>query len=198
MTKLNFDYQGKSYHSDASIMCQPSLIKLEQQACESDLLLRLKVGRPLNLWSLKLVVAQALEAERIQIWGEMKAWAYGGVKGLQLDTMRVHPEAPAGVGDLIWAGTMAWALETTPCKQARLLAICDESRQHHLLVRYFRQRGFLAIRKVGAAPMDFPLRLVWGGAGELMVAKCSEVLERSVRRWQVCQDLDRFDQSSPA
>ncbi|HGY5540307.1 MAG: hypothetical protein AB8A49_05545 [Prochlorococcus sp.] len=179
-------------------MVQPSLIKLEQQACDAGLLLRLKVGRPLNLWSLKLVVAQALKAERIQIWGELKAWAYGGVKGLQLDTMRVHPEAPAGVGDLIWASTMAWALESTPCKQARLLAICDERRQHHRLIRYFRQRGFLAIREVGAAPMDFPLRLVWGGAGTLMVAKCSEVLDRSGRRWQTCQELIRSGQSSPA
>ena len=179
-------------------MTQLSLIELEKQASDAGLLLRLKEGRPLNLWSLKLVVAEALDANRIQLWGEMKAWAYGGVKGLQLDTMRVHPEAPAGVGDLIWASTMAWALEATPCKQARLLAICDAGHQHHRLIRYFRQRGFLTVRELGAAPMDFPLRLIWGGAGALMVGRCSEVLERNGRRWQTCRGLDRRDHSSPA
>ena len=87
---------------------------LEVQARERGLLLRLKVGRPLGLWSLRLVVAEQLAADRLQLQGEMKAWAYGATTGLQLDTMRVRPQAPAGTGDLIWAATMAWALESTP------------------------------------------------------------------------------------
>lgn len=58
---------------------------LEAQARERGLLLRLKVGRPLGLWSLRLVVAEQLPADRLQLQGEMKAWAYGATTGLQLD-----------------------------------------------------------------------------------------------------------------
>jgi len=103
---------------------------------------------------------------------------------LQLDTMRVLPASPSGVGDLIWAATMAWALESTPCRRARLLAIRDDDRQHRRLVRYFRQRGFTPVREVAAAPADLPLRLVWGGAGVLMSADCSSVLTLSEQRWR--------------
>ena len=99
--------------------------QLEREALGAGLLLRLKVSRPLNLWSLRLVVADYLEPNKVRILGEMKAWAYHGVNGLQLDTMRVHPNAPVGAGHLVWAATMAWALEETPCEKARLLAICD-------------------------------------------------------------------------
>ena len=163
---------------------RPSLSELESQARERRLLLRLQVGRPLNLWSLKVVVAEELAESRVQLWGEMKGWAYGGEKGLQLDTMRVRSDSPPGVGDLIWAATMAWALEATPCRQARLLAIRDGDNQYQRLVRYFQQRGFSTVREVGSAPLDLSLRMVWGGAGALMVANCSEVLDRSWRRWQ--------------
>ena len=55
---------------------------LEAQARERGLLLRLKVGRPLGLWSLRLVVAEQLAADRLQLQGEMKAWAYGATTGL--------------------------------------------------------------------------------------------------------------------
>ena len=113
----------------------------------------------------------------------MKAWAYGGTGGLQLDTLRVLPGAPSGCGDLIWAATMAWALESTPCRRARLLAIRDDDRQHRRLVRYFQAKGFQSVREVQAALLDLPLRMVWGGAGELMVGDCAVVLEGAVQRW---------------
>ena len=71
----------------------------------------------------------------------MKAWAYSGEKGFQLDTMRVHSLATNSIGHLIWASTMAWALEETPCKSARLLAINDDTQQHKILIRYFQRRG---------------------------------------------------------
>ena len=71
---------------------QSMLEQLEAEARDRGLLLRLQVGRPLGLWSLPLE--------------EMKGWAYSAATGLQLDTMRVMPKAPAGVGDLIWAATM--------------------------------------------------------------------------------------------
>ena len=141
------------------------LEQLESEALERGLLLRLQVGRPLGLWSLRLVVAQTNAAGRLLLQGEMKGWAYGAKAGLQLDTMRVQPHADAGVGDLVWAATMAWALEMTPCRRARLLAIRDAEQQHLRLVRYFRQRGFSMEREVEAALWDLPLRMVWGGAG---------------------------------
>ena len=114
----------------------------------------------------------------------MKGWAYGASNGLQLDTMRVVPGSPAGVGDLVWAATMAWAMEATPCRKARLLAIRDDDRQHGRLVRYFRQRGFQPERDVAAAVWDLPLRMVWGGAGALMSGSVEQVLERSLRGWR--------------
>ena len=90
------------------------LDQLEGQARERGLLLRLQVGRPLGLWSLRLAVAEPTADSHLRLLGEMKAWAYGTSRGLQLDTMRVLPSVPAGVGDLIWAATMAWAIEATP------------------------------------------------------------------------------------
>ena len=50
------------------------LDQLEMEARERGLLLRLQVGRPLGLWSLRLVVARS-QSERLQLLGEMKAWA---------------------------------------------------------------------------------------------------------------------------
>ena len=159
------------------------LAQLESQAVEAGLLLRLKVSRPLNLWALRLVVAENLEPNKIRILGEMKAWAYAREKGLQLDTMRVSSNASRGVGHLVWAATMAWSLDETPCKQARLLAIRDDEKQHAVLVRYFARRGFRTIKEVGAAPLDLPLRMVWGGSGSLMLADCREVYQSSLSLW---------------
>ena len=78
---------------------------------------------------------------------------------------------------------MAWALESTPCRRARLLAIRDAEGQHRRLVRYFQQRGFHTVREVEAAVWDLPLRMVWGGAGALMTADCAEVQHRAQQRW---------------
>ena len=159
------------------------LDQLEKQARQRDLLLRLQVARPLGLWSLRLVVARS-HSQRLQLLGEMKAWDYGAPRGLQLDTMRVLPGAPAGSGDLIWAATMAWAMEVTPCRKARLLAIRDDDKQHQRLVRYFRRRGFEPVREVQAALWDLPLRMVWGGAGALMIGDCAQVRDRAVQCWR--------------
>lgn len=163
---------------------QSMLEQLEAEARDRGLLLRLQVGRPLGLWSLRLVVAQQGSSGNLLLLGEMKGWAYSAATGLQLDTMRVMPKAPTGVGDLIWAATMAWAQEATPCSRARLLAIRDDEQQHRRLVRYFRQRGFSKSRDVEAALWDLPLRMVWGGAGALMSGDVATVLERSLRGWR--------------
>ena len=160
------------------------LSELGEQALKAGLLLRLKVNRPLGLWALRLVVADYLTPNKVRILGEMKAWAYSGVNGLQLDTVRIHPNAPGGVGNLVWSATMSWALESTPCKKARLLAICDDDYRHKCLVRYFSMRGFKIIREVGSSPIDLPLRMVWGGSGSLMGADCLDVLKTNYRLWQ--------------
>ena len=170
-----------------------SVSELGEQALEAGLLLRLKISRPLGLWMLRLVVAEHLEPNKVRILGEMKAWAYKGVHGLQLDTIRVLPEVSGGVGYLVWAATMAWALESTPCKTARLLAICDDEYRHACLVRYFSIRGFKLIREVGSAPIDLPLRMVWGGSGSLMVGDCNDVFHRNIRLWRNFNQLSSCD-----
>ena len=159
------------------------LDRLEAEAQQRGLILRLKVGRPLGCFSLRVVVGRSGDHGRLLLQGEMKGWAYPAERGLQLDTMRVLPTATSGTGDLIWAATMAWATDVTPCRSARLLAIDDDDRQHRRLVRYFQQRGFSSVRRVDAAVWDLPLRWVWGGVGLLMRAEVDQVLQRSLRGW---------------
>lgn len=161
------------------------LEQLEREAQQRALILRLKVGRPLGLFSVHVAVgSRSDDAARLVFQGELKAWAYPARHGLQLDTMRVVPGAPPGTGDLIWAATMAWAQGSTPCSRARLLAIRDDERQHRRLVRYFNRRGFSSVREVNAALGDLPLRMVWGGAGVLMSGDLQTVLTRSLREWR--------------
>ena len=164
-------------------MNKPNLAILEREASDRGLLLRIQVRRPLNIWSFRLVVAEMTTKDKIKLWGEMKGWAYHNTKGLQLDVMKVAKNANSKVGDILWAATMAWALEETPCRSARLLAIYDDKNQHKILQRYFRRRGFKTVRNVGSSLFDLPLRLVWGGAGAFMVGDCEEVLDRSYRSW---------------
>ncbi len=160
-----------------------SLNELEKHAASKGLLLRIQERRPLKLWSLKLVVAQSVSDKRVKILGEMKAWAYAKKNGLQLDTMRVAPKTPTGIGDLIWAATMAWAIEKTPCRMARLLAISDEDTHHKKLLRYFKQRGFQVTKEIGSNPSDLPFRMIWGGAGTLMAGECKRIHHINCRRW---------------
>lgn len=163
-------------------MTLPSLAEIEQQAAARGLLLRLQVKQVLAVTTLRVVVARPREGQGPLLLGELKGWALPLPDGLQLDTMRVQGKDTQGVGALIWASTFAWALESTPCRSARLLAIRDNDQQHRRLVRYFRQLGFESVREVGAAVMDLPLRLVWGGAGLLMRGDIAAGLERISRR----------------
>lgn len=164
----------------------PTLAQLEQEARRRGLLLRLQVGRPAGLaWGLRVGVARRLDqadpASPLQLLGELKGWALPTTNGLRLDTMRVQGTDTAAVGPLIWAATFAWAMEETPCRSARLLAIRDGERQHRRLVRYFRRLGFTPLRELAGGPLDLAPRLVWGGAGLLMRGDCDEGLQRSVR-----------------
>ncbi len=161
-----------------------NLQALEREASKAGFLLRVQVRRPLGLWIIRIVVAKQIEPEKVIILGEMKAWAYSSINGFQLDTMRVSKDSPPSVGHLIWTSTMAWVLEATPCRKARLLAIRDNEKQNLRLVRYFSRRGFHSVREVGASPLDLLLRIVWGGAGTLMTGDCKEVLMKSYLLWQ--------------
>jgi len=161
---------------------RPSLAELEAEAQCRGLLLRLQVGRPLGVaWSLRVGVARR-QPQGLLLLGELKGWALPLATGLRLDTMRVQGQDTAAVGALIWAATFAWALEATPCRRARLLAIRDQEAQHRRLVRYFRQLGFEALRPLEGGAGDLAPRLLWGGAGLLMEGSCDEGLRRSARR----------------
>lgn len=169
-----------------SLRALPSLLDLEAAARARALLLRLQVRELAGLRTLRVVVARPRPDQPLLLLGELKGWAMPLATGLQLDTMRVQSPATQGVGPLIWAATFAWALEATPCRRARLLAIRDAEQQHRRLVRYFQRLGFTATRELGAAPGDLPLRLVWGGSGLLMRGDCAEGLARA------CAQLDRL------
>jgi hypothetical protein len=157
----------------------PTLAALEAEARRRGLLLRLQVRRPVGLWTLRVGVAWS---QPLALLGELKGWALPSAAGLRLDTMRVQGERTAAVGALIWAASFAWALEATPCRRARLLAIRDDEHQHRRLVRYFRQLGFSPLRELGGGAGDLAPRLLWGGAGLLMQGDCAEGLRRSARR----------------
>lgn len=160
----------------------PSLVAIEQRAAARGLLLRLQVRQLLGLRTLRVVVARPRPGQMPLLLGELKGWALPLADGLQLDTLRVESGAPAGVGALIWTATFCWALEETPCRRARFLAIRDDEDQHRRLVRYFRRLGFRGCREVGASPLDLALRLIWGGSGLLMAGDCREALICSLRQ----------------
>ena len=163
-------------------MTLPSLTVIEQRATALGLVLRLQVRRPLGLaWTLRVGVAWR-GPQGLVLLGELKGWALPAADGLRLDTLRVQGEDCRAVGPLIWAAAMAWALEATPCRRGWLLAIRDGEAQHRRLVRYFRQLGFAPCRALAAGAADLPVRLLWGGAGQLMQGDCQLVLQRSARR----------------
>ena len=159
-----------------------TLERIETIAAAQGRLLRIHAPRRLGLWSLRVAVARPRPGQGPLLLGDLKGWAMPTASGLHLDTLRVQGQETAGVGELIWAATFAWALECTPCRRAWLLAIRDRERQHARLVRYFEQRGFGPHRQLGAAVPDLPRRLLWGGSGLLMVGDCQEGLDRCERR----------------
>jgi len=178
-------------------MGAPDLEQLERLALSRNLLLRLHVTRAAGLlWTLRVGVARRVAVDSpppgrpdtLVLLGELKGWALPMADGLRLDTMRVQGRgaggSTTGVGPLIWAATLAWALEATPCRRATLLAIRDNDAQHRRLVRYFRRLGFEPVRELGAGPLDLAPRLLWGGSGLLMQGDCAEGLARAWRQLQ--------------
>ncbi|MCP9917678.1 hypothetical protein [Cyanobium sp. ATX 6F1] len=168
---------------EAAVVGAPlTLESIEAMAAARGLLLRMRPTGPAALRGLRVVVARPRPAQAPLLLGELKGWALPTARGLHLDTMRVQGHDTAGVGPLIWAATFAWALEASPCRRARLLAIRDDARQHLRLVRYFRGLGFAPLRELGAGVLDLGPRLIWGGSGLLMEGDCRDGLGRCGRR----------------
>ena len=151
--------------------------QLQRIAESLNLTIKIQVREVLGLKIFRIIVAQ-VNNNSVKIWGEIKGWTLPIRGGLQLDTLRILNDSPKFVSELIWATTMAWALEKTSCKFARLLAIYDSEGYSKKLVRYFRLIGFTFIKEVGASPSDLFLRLIWGGAGTLMKGDCSKILKK--------------------
>ena len=151
--------------------------QIQRFADSQNLTIKIQVREFLGLKIFRIIVAQ-INNNSVKIWGEIKGWTIPTRSGLQLDTLRILNDSPKFVSELIWATTMAWALEKTTCKFARLLAIYDSEGYSKKLVRYFRFIGFTFIKEVGASPSDLILRLIWGGAGTLMKGDCSKILKK--------------------
>ncbi len=151
--------------------------ELEKLAVTIGLLIKIQVRETLGLCFFRIVIAEQKD-NIIKIWAEMKGWTYLNKKGIQLDTLRILSKSPAFVSELIWATTMAWAIEKKSSNKVRLLAIFDSEGYSKKLVRYFKLIGFKIIKEVGSSPVDLLLRLVWGGAGTLMTGECISILKK--------------------
>ncbi len=151
--------------------------ELENIAFSLGLIIKIQVRETLGLCFFKIVIAEQRD-NIVKIWGEMKGWTYFNKQGIQLDTLRILSNSPPFVSELIWASTMAWAIEMKGSKKVRLLAIYDTERYSKKLVRYFNIIGFKVVKEVSSSPVDLFLRLIWGGAGTLMKGDCSYVLNK--------------------
>ena len=156
---------------------------LEELAKSLDLTIKIQRREFLGLKFFKIVVAR-ITNNSVKIFGEIKGWTFPNKNGLQLDTLRILSNSPEYVSELIWATTMAWALDQTNCEKARLLAIYDEDGYSKKLVRYFRLIGFSVTKEVGSSPSDLLLRLIWGGAGTLMKGDCKKILSKLERKFK--------------
>ena len=161
--------------------------EIEKLAMSIGLLIKIQVRETLGLCFFKIVVAEQ-KNNIIKIWAEMKGWTYLNNQGIQLDTLRILSKAPSCVSELIWATTMAWAIEKKSSNTARLLAIFDSEGYSKKLVRYFKLIGFKIVKEVGSSPVDLFLRLVWGGAGTLMKGECIAILNKLEKKLSLVED----------
>ena len=165
--------------------------KLQNIAFSFGLVIKIQVRETLGLCFFKVVIAEQKD-NFVKIWGEMKGWTYFNKKSIQLDTLRILSNSPLFVSELIWATTMAWAIEKKSSNQARLLAIYDTDGYSKKLVRYFKIIGFEIVKEVGSSPIDLFLRLIWGGAGTLMKGDCFLILNKLEKK------LYSIDKPQPA
>ena len=151
--------------------------ELEKLASSIGLLIKIQIRETLGICFFRIVIAEQKD-NIIKIWAEMKGWTYLNKKGIQLDTLRILSKSPSFVSELIWATTMAWAIEKKSSSKVRLLAIFDSEGYSKKLVRYFKLIGFKIVKEVGSSPVDLLLRLVWGGAGTLMNGESISILKK--------------------
>ena len=151
--------------------------ELQNIALSLGLIIKIQVRETLGLCFFKIVIAEQKD-NIVKIWGEMKGWTLLKKQGIQLDTLRILSASPPFVSELIWASTMAWAIEKKTSKKVRLLAIYDTEGYSKKLVRYFTIIGFKIVKEVGSSPTDLFLRIIWGGAGTLMVGDCFNILNK--------------------
>ena len=161
--------------------------KIQNIALSLGLIIKIQVRETLGLCFFKVVVAEQ-KNNIVKIWGEMKGWTFLNKQGIQLDTLRILSKAPAFVSELIWATTMAWAIEKKSSNKVRLLAIFDSEGYSKKLVRYFKLIGFKIVKEVGSSPVDLLLRLVWGGAGTLMNGECISILKRLEKKLSLIEE----------
>ena len=165
--------------------------ELQKIAFSLGLVIKIQLRETLGLCFFKIVVAEQKD-NVVKIWGEMKGWTFLNKQGLQLDTLRIISNSPPFVSELIWATSMAWAIEKKNSKNARLLAIYDTEVYSMKLIRYFKIIGFKIVKEVGSSPIDLSLRLVWGGAGTLMKGDCYHILNKIEKK------LSSIDNPQPA
>ena len=163
------------------------VVELEKLGSSIGLLIKIQVRETLGLCFFRIVIAEQKD-NIIKIWAEMKGWTYLNKQGIQLDTLRILSKAPSFVSELIWATTMAWAIEKKASNKARLLAIFDNEGNSQKLVRYFRLLGFKIVKEVGSRPIDLLLRLVWGGAGTLMSGECNSILKKLEKKLSLIKE----------
>ena len=161
--------------------------ELDKLAGTIGLLIKIQVRETLGLCFFRIVIAEQKD-NIIKIWAEMKGWTYLNKQGIQLDTLRILSKSPAFVSELIWATTMAWAIEKKSSNKARLLAIFDNEGYSKKLVRYFKLIGFKIVKEVGSSPVDLLLRLVWGGAGTLMTGECISILKKLEKKLSLIEE----------
>ncbi len=161
--------------------------ELEKLAGNIGLLIKIQVRETLGLCFFRIVIAEQKD-NIIKIWAEMKGWTYLNKQGIQLDTLRILGKSPAFVSELIWATTMAWAIEKKSSNKVRLLAIFDSEGYSKKLVRYFKLIGFKIVKEVGSSPVDLLLRLIWGGAGTLMKGECISILKKLEKKLSLIKE----------
>ena len=161
--------------------------ELQKIAFSLGLVIKIQVRETLGLCFFKIVVAEQKD-NIVKIWGEMKGWTFLNKQGIQLDTLRIINTSPPFVSELIWATSMAWAIEQKNSKKARLLAIYDTEGYSMKLVRYFKLIGFKIVKEVGSNPLDLLLRLIWGGAGTLMDGECILILKKLEKKLSLIEE----------